>query len=107
MGIEPTTYSLGRVSPLLKILSFPAFWQPFGVRAAMRSYAKRNPFRRSHFPMLRYELAKPEPAFLYSDRGGLNTSSTRAPSGPARIVWGTLPGVRQKSPFFTGISWSS
>ena len=51
-----------------------------------------------------YELPKPDPAFLYSGRGGLKTSSTRAPSGPARIVCGTLPGVRQKSPFLTGIS---
>nr|AGH10048.1 type III effector NopBP [Bradyrhizobium japonicum] len=51
-------------------------------------------------------VPKPDPAFLYSGRGGLKMSSTRAPSGPARMVCGTLPGVRQKSPFFTGISSS-
>ena len=50
-----------------------------------------------------YELPKPDPGFLYSGRGGLKISSTRAPSGPARMVCGTLPGVRQKSPFFTSI----
>ena len=50
------------------------------------------------------EVPKPDPAFLYSGRGGLKMSSTRAPSGPARMVCGTLPGVRQKSPFLTAIS---
>src|SRR5581483_2588642 len=56
-------------------------------------------------PPLRHHAApKPEPGFLYSGRGGLKMSSTRAPSAPARMVCGTLPGVRQKSPFLTAIS---
>jgi len=49
---------------------------------------------------------KPDPGFVYSGRGGLKMSSTRAPSAPARIVWGTFAGVRQKSPLRTGISSS-
>jgi hypothetical protein len=53
---------------------------------------------------LYHPLPNPFPAFLYSGRGGLKMSSTRAPSGPARMVCGTLPGVRQKSPCLTAIS---
>jgi hypothetical protein len=51
-----------------------------------------------------HALPNPDPGFLYSGLGGLKMSSTRAPLGPARMVCGTLLGVRQKSPFFTGIS---
>ena len=51
-----------------------------------------------------YLSPKPEPGFVYSGRGGLKMSSTRAPSEPARIVCGTFAGVRQKSPLRTGIS---
>src|SRR4029077_7707053 len=61
-------------------------------------------FAASFFALQLYVVPKPDPGFLYSGRGGLKMSSTRAPSGPARMVCGTLPGVRQKSPFFTSIS---
>ena len=103
MGIEPTTYSLGRVGSLLNTLRFQRFLATFWHHGSHVELCENKLFRRS-IPDGYHELAKPEPAFLYSGRGGLNTSRTRAPSGPVRIVWGTLPSVRQKSPFFTDIS---
>ncbi len=46
MGIEPTTYSLGRVSSLLKTLRFPRLWQPFGIGGSYVELCETNsPFR--------------------------------------------------------------
>lgn len=66
-----------------------------GVRGSLTPYRVRK---------WTYVVPKPLPGLRYSRRGGLKMSRTRAPSGPARIVYGTFPGVRQKLPFLTGIS---
>ena len=48
----------------------------------------------------------PEPGLRYSSRGGAKISRTLHPFSPARMVCGTPPGVRQKSPFENAISSS-
>src|SRR3989304_8412573 len=50
------------------------------------------------------EDPNPAPARLYSSRGGLKMSMITALASPVRTLWGTPPGVYQKSPTAASLS---